>query len=144
MKVKVNPFCALALSGFAGQWRCVETGKTPRTSTATLVLGTGDQVIVKAQAGIPGFFGALYIGWGEAFQPGFGNNGDIILHVNTDNGIVKINKEYWGQTLPGPYDYDYSASSGTWANCGPKPVITISFSLDGYAGYTQNIVLTKL
>jgi len=140
----VNPFCPLALSGFVGDWTCVETGKAPRTSVATLVAGAGDVIIVKAQAGVPGFFGATFLSWGETFQPGFGKNGDIWLHVNVDNGVVSINKEYWGQTLPGPYDYDYSAKTGNWSNCGAKPVITISFQMDGYSGYLQNITLTKL
>jgi hypothetical protein len=145
LQATVNPFCALPLSGFVGTWTCVETGKAPRTSTATLVAGTGDVIIVKAQAGIPGFFGATFLSWGESFQTGFGKNGDIWLHVNVDNGVVTINKEYWGQTLPGPYDYDYAATTGNWSNCGAKPVITISkFSMYGYSGYDQNITLTKL
>jgi hypothetical protein len=150
MKVKVDPFCPVTINDLVGTWNVVETGSYPRTSVAVVVAGTGaDEIIVKSAAGIPGLLGGIFLDWGEAFQATVAPGGDITLHVNLDNGSVTVPFAYWGQTLPGPYDYWYFGA-GTWDGCGATPKISLSsFKLDydgvapGVARANNAVVMTK-
>jgi hypothetical protein len=147
-EVKVDPFCPLAIGDFVGTWNVVETGDEPRTSTVSIILGTGtNNLILQVNAGLPGLLGGVFDGWGEAFQTSVEPQGNITMNVNLDNGVVTIPFAYWGQTLPGPYDY-WVFGDGTWSGCGAKPTITInSVNLDWdeteTAQYTNAAVLTK-
>lgn len=146
----VAPFCPMAITDFAGTWTAVETGSKPLTTTVTLVKGAGaDEIRIKGSAGMPGLMSKVFIDWGEAFQAGIAPAGDVILRVNVDNGVVSIPFTYWGQTLPGPYDY-WHFGAGNWSGCGAKPTITLTIKLDydgaapGTARYTNTVVLTKI
>ncbi|MBN2666233.1 MAG: hypothetical protein JXR67_06965 [Bacteroidales bacterium] len=152
IEVTVEPFCPLERADMIGTWDVVETGDSPRTTTVEVVAGTGDdQIIVKADAtGIPALLGQVFIDWGENFQPGenFAPNGDITLTLNLTDGTVQIPCDYWGQTLPGPWDY-WCFGTGTWDGCGATPKLTLTVNLDwdgaapGAAQYTNSVVMTK-
>jgi len=150
IEVKVDPFCPVTINDLVGSWNIVETGSYPRTTTAEVIAGTGaNQIIVKAVAGIPGLLGGIFLDWGEAFQAAIAPGGDVTLDVNLDNGAVTVPFTYWGQTLPGPWDYWYFGT-GTWDGCGATPKITLaSFKLDydgvapGVARSTNAVVMTK-
>ena len=152
IEVTVEPFCPLDRDDFIGTWDIVETGSKPRTTTAEVVAGTAaNQIVVKADAaGIPTLLGQVFIDWGENFQAGanFAPNGDITLTLNLTNGTVQIPFTYWGQTVPGPWDYWYFGT-GTWDGCGATPKLTLTVSLDydgaapGVARATNSVVMTK-
>jgi hypothetical protein len=147
-EVKVDPFCPMEITDFVGTWNVIESGDEPDTSTVSIIQGAGtDNLVLQVNAGRPGLLGAVFDGWGEAFQTSVVPKGNITMHVNLDNGLVTIPFAYWGQTLPGPYDY-WIFGDGTWSGCGAKPTITInSINLDWdgsqTAQYTNAAVLTK-
>ncbi len=127
--ITVAPFCPLTRDGFLGTWTGTEAGSAPGAITVTFVAGTAaDEIKVLATAGIPAFLGGVFTGWGEEFQASIAPAGNITLKVNA-NGSVSIPWTYWGQTLPGPYDYWYWGS-GLWSNCGAKPTLTFDINLD--------------
>ncbi len=150
IEVTVEPFCPLERTDFIGTWDIVETGSKPRTTTAEVVAGTGaNEIIVKVgAAGIPSLLGQVFIDWEEAFQASVEPYGDITLSLNLANGTVQIPFTYWGQTLPGPWDYWYFGA-GTWDGCSATPKLTLTVNLDydgaapGVARYTNSVVMTK-
>lgn len=146
MNTDLKAFCPLTVADFVGTWTGTEDGDGAGDVTVTMEKGAGaDEIVVKAIDGTPQFLSNVFIGWGEVFQPGIGNEGDIILHINELNGAISINLDYWGQTLPGPYDY-WTTGSGTWSGCG-GPSVIIDFGLDwdetGTARYASTLTLTK-
>lgn len=150
VEVTVDPFCPLTIDEFVGTWDVVETGDKPRTSVVTIARGSGnDDIVIQPAGGAPGLLGQVFIDWEEEFQDAFPPAGAITLKINLNNGVVTIPFDYWGQTLPGPWDYWYFGS-GTWDGCGTTPKITIEdINLDwdgsapGSAQYTNSAVLTK-
>lgn len=137
-------FCPMTVDDFVGTWTGVETGDSKVDPlTVTIIKGSGvDEVIVKAVAGIPGFHSAIFTGWGEVFQSGFGNEGDIILQINELTGAITIPLIYWGQTLPGPYDYEQNGS-GIWSGCGAAPSMSIDMLMDASGWRSSHLELTK-
>lgn len=90
---------------------------------------------------VTGFFSDLFDYWGESFQPGFGNEGRILMTDNGD-GTVTIDCQYMGQTLPGPWDYAMSGS-GTYSACNKTLSINAFFD-DGVDACPQGWLYTKL
>lgn len=147
MTTDLKAFCPMTVNDFVGTWAGTEGGDGAGDITVTFEKGAGaDEILVPATDGIPAFLSNIFIGWGETFQPGFGNEGDIILHINELNGAITIDLDYWGQTLPGPWDY-WTVGSGSWSGCGDAPTISMTFGLDwdetGTAQYESTISLTK-
>ncbi|MDX9948045.1 MAG: hypothetical protein RBS38_11830 [Bacteroidales bacterium] len=150
IEVTVKPFCPVVRADLIGTWDIVETGDKPRTTTVEVAEGAeDDQIVVKVGAeGIPGLLGQVFIDWGEAFQATVEPYGDITLTLNLNDGTVSVPFTYWGQTVPGPWDYWYFGS-GTWDGCGATPKITLDLNLDydgdapGVAQYTNTVVMTK-
>ena len=141
--VALTPFCAMTISDFVGTWTGTETGSCENAITVTFEAGTAENTIVaRATSGIPAFLGCVFTGWGEVFQAGFGNEGDIILTLGLTDGSVTINLEYWGQTLPGPYDYDQNGS-GTWSGCGAAPTMSFDMLMDASGWRSSHLELTK-
>ncbi len=150
LDIQVAEFCPMTRDDFLGTWVGTETGDSEVDPlSVTFIAGTGaDEIVAEVSAGIPAFMSGVFIGWGEAFQVGIGPEGDITLVVNT-NGSISIGETltYWGQTLPGPYDYWYNGG-GLWSGCGTAPTMVFTFNLD-YNGdgvstnRTSEVSLTK-
>ena len=127
LMVTLKKFCPWDITDFAGTWAGDETGDSETALTVTIEhnAADGDNVLrVKATADpgpsggdyLPPFLSKVYEGWGERFQTGFGLEGDVLLHIGLLDGSVVIDNDYWGQTLPGPYDY-WTGGDGTWSGC---------------------------
>ena len=111
-------YLAKTRDDFIGTWTGNEfshTGADLGLITVTIEAGTAaDEIVIKAPAGIPGLFSSIFTGWGEVFQAGFGTDGDIVVKLDlTTNGFIEVEEAYWGQTLPGPWDY-WVAGDGYW------------------------------
>lgn len=146
LDIQVAQFCPMTRDDFLGTWVGEESGKTSGPLTITFVAGTAaNEIVAEATAGIPAIMGGVFTGWGEAYQPGFGMEGDIVLIIN-ENGSLTKRVDYWGQTLPGPYDY-WSFNEGLWSGCGTAPTMDFDFSLDwsggGSSGYLNTVHLEK-
>jgi hypothetical protein len=144
--IAVAAFCPLTRDDFLGTWTGDETGDGAGPITVTVIAGAGaDEIVLEADAeAYPQLLSNIFKGWGETFQPGFGPEGDITLIVN-NNGTISVGLDYWGQTLPGPYDYWY-LGSGTWSGCGGI-TMSLHFGLDwdetGTEQYASDVDLTK-
>ena len=147
----LKAFCPMTVNDFVGTWTGVETGDSEVDPlTVTMITGTGaDEILLEVDAlGYPQLLSMVFINWGETFQAGFGNEGDITLQINELNGAITVPFEYWGQTLPGPWDY-WTFGSGSWSGCGATPSIVMHFSLDwdgaapGSEARGSDIVLEK-
>ena len=145
LEVTLNKFCPLVIGDFVGTWTGTEAGDCDTDPfTVTFVAGTEENTIVaEATAGIPAFLACVFTGWGEVFQAGFGNEGDIILTIGLLDGSITIADDYLGQTLPGPYDYQ-QAGSGSWSGCGAAPTMVFDFGLDASMWRFSTMTLTKV
>ncbi|TFH39691.1 MAG: hypothetical protein E4G95_00405 [Bacteroidia bacterium] len=135
--IAVAEFCPMTRDDFLGTWTGTEAGSTASDLTITFIAGSAaNEIVAKATAGIPAFLGGVFTGWGEVFQADYEPVGDISIFVNA-NGSLSIPWTYWGQTLPGPYDYWYWGN-GTmvWSGCGAAPTLRFDINLDynGNAG----------
>lgn len=145
--VEVAEFCPMSRDDFLGTWVGAETGDSEVDPlTVTFIAGdAADEIKVEATAGTPAFMSEVFLGWGETFQAGFGLEGDIVITIN-ENGSLSMGLDYWGQTLPGPWDYWYFGS-GLWSGCGAAPSMDFDFNLDWdgsqTAQYTSTIHLEK-
>ncbi len=145
--VDLKKFKPMAFSEFLGEWSYVESGSGTSTGTITMVdAGDGKLKMVSSEVGLPPVMSWIFIGWGERFQPGFANQGNIIIVPNLNSGGVTIPDQYWGQTLPGPYDY-WINGSGNWE--GINQTMTINYAMDFDDSYSDDykpctMVLTKL
>lgn len=109
--VALKKFKAMAISEFYGTWTGTENGN-PITLTA--VAGAdASSIVFMPTGGIPAIMSAKYLGWGESFQAGFGPEGAITVNLDLNTGNASI-QHYWGQTLPGPYDY-WISGTGLWS-----------------------------
>jgi hypothetical protein len=136
--VALKKFKAMAITEFYGTWTGTEKG-APITLTA--VAGpNATSITFKASGGLPALMKPLFQGWGETFQPGFAPNGDITVDLNLNTGDASI-KHYWGQTLPGPYDY-WISGTGLWS--GVDKSITLDYVLHWAPGYATNYNPSKL
>ena len=131
LEVTLDAFCPMTIDDFvSASWTGTETGDSVIDPfTVSFEKGTGDVIIAKASGGIPAFLSQVFTGWGESFQAGFGNEGDIHLTIGALDGSISGTGVYWGQTLPGPYDY-WQVVGGNWNGCGASPHMSISYGLD--------------
>lgn len=128
LDVTVNAFCPMTADDFVGTWVGTESVDGGDAEDITMVISKIDEntISIDAQGGTPGLLQSVYTGWGETFQPGFGLEGDIQVTLGLGDGSLSLTSgEYWGQTLPGPYDYWY-VGSGTWDGC----TSSISFAFE--------------
>jgi len=140
--VALKKFKAMAIGEFLGSWTGTENGNA---ITLTAIAGP-DATSIKFMptAGLPAIMSAKFAGWGESFQPGFGPEGAITVDLNLQTGAVSAH-HYWGQTLPGPYDYWFSAS-GEWSGITRSINMTcyMQFDSDYVDDYNETVmVLTK-
>ena len=143
LEITLNKFCPMTIADFVGTWTGQETGDCSNAITVTFEAGTeANTIVARATSGIPAFLGCIFTGWGEVFQPGFGNEGDIILTIGLTDGTVTINLEYWGQTLPGPWDYQQNGG-GTWSGCGAAPTMSFDMLMDASGWKSSHLELTK-
>lgn len=127
--ITVNAFCPWTADDFVGTWSGTESvgGGDPENITLTISKVDNSTIAIETDAeGYPGLLQSVYKGWGETFQPGFGLEGAIHVTVGGAGGLTLNTGEYWGQTLPGPYDYWYSGS-GNWDGC--TSTITLDFDM---------------
>lgn len=113
-------------SGSDGCWGLSFGGSVPTVlDGTTLTFGADGN-------GNPTAFNNLFAGWGETFQPGFGNEGDVIAVMGDDGITFTIEPQYMGQTLPGPYDYWFRAE-GVFDQCtNTIKLVTWDFSYDDF------------
>lgn len=147
MTTNLKAFCPKELADFAGTWVGTETGDSNVDPLTVTVRVEGDQLVVEGLGGgIPGFCSAVFEGWGESFQDGFGTVGEVYLDVDLFTGTVSVPFQYWGQTLPGPYDYWQLGDGGTWEACG-EFVMSVNFAFNWYEENTvyasSDVVLVK-
>lgn len=119
LDVTVNEFCPMTADDFVGTWAGTESVNGGDPEDITMIISKVDDgtIRIDAQGGTPGLLQSVYSGWGETFQAGFGLEGNILVNLGLADGSLSLNSgEYWGQTLPGPYDYWY-VGSGTWNGC---------------------------
>jgi len=120
LDVTVNAFCPWTADDYVGTWVGTESvgGGDAEPITVTISKVDDNTIRINADAdGYPGLLQSVYKGWGETYQAGFGNEGSIDLDLGLGDGTISIvTGAYWGQTLPGPYDYWY-AGSGNWDGC---------------------------
>lgn len=128
--ITVNAFCPKDADWYVGTWTGTESvgGGDAEAITVTISKVNDTTIRIEPDAeGYPGLLQSVYKGWGETFQAGFGLNGAIDLNLGLGDGTISLNTgEYWGQTLPGPYDYWYTGS-GNWDGCTSS--ITLSFQM---------------
>jgi hypothetical protein len=130
LDVTVNAFCPWTADDFVGTWVGVESVGGDDNEDITFVITKIDANTISINAdqdGYPGLLQSVYKGWGETFQAGFGLEGDIHVTLGLGDGSLSLNPgEYWGQTLPGPYDYWY-VGSGNWDGCASS--ISLNFEM---------------
>lgn len=83
-----------------------------------------NKLLFEAVNRVPALYHSLYTGWGEEFQVGFGQEADIIVDINLDNGGLSVSNQYFGQTQPGSWDY-YLEGSGLWDGFAKSMTLTI-------------------
>lgn len=140
--VALKKFKAMAISEFLGTWTGTENGN-PITITA--VAGpNSSSITLMPTDGLPALMAPLFTGWGERFQPGFAPEGAITIDLDLNTGGASI-EHYWGQTLPGPYDY-WISGTGLWS--GVDRSMNIDYVLHWAPGYATNynastLIVTK-
>ena len=122
--VDLLPFCPQTIDWFVGTWTGLEDDGSGGAAVS-VTFEKVDETTIRAKAigGVPPFLQGVYNGWGETFQADFGLDGDVLISVGLENGALSLTTgEYWGQTLPGPYDYWYSGN-GSWDGCSESLVV---------------------
>jgi hypothetical protein len=117
-KVRVNPFCALATSGFVGTWTGTDGQGADYTysSTVTATL-SGEQILLDGVN--VGFMSDF---WAENIVTG----GTCLITIN-DDGTVLLSEQYFCDT---DYSDGYKIKgTGTWDNCGAKPTLKINYDI---------------
>lgn len=116
LEVALAKFKPMEFNEFIGDWAGTETDGDgiDHAVAFTVTEGTEENTIVfPCDNGTPSLMAALFEGWGETFQSGFGNEGKVIMKIDLLTGAVSISCQYMGQTLPGPWDY-WISGEGTW------------------------------
>ena len=136
VSVDLLPFCPQTIDWFVGTWTGTEVES--KSIPVTVVFEKVDETTIRAKtsAGYPPFLQDLYTGWGETFQAGHGLDGNVLINVGLATGALGLDNEtYWGQTLPGPYDYWYSGE-GSWDGCGSS--IVVDFTMHWSTSFGEN------
>jgi hypothetical protein len=128
--ISVLPFCPKDADWYVGTWVGTESigGGDAEAITVTISKIDDNTISIDTDAdGYPGLLQSVYKGWGETYQAGFGLDGAIHLDLGLGDGTISVvTGEYWGQTLPGPYDYWY-VGSGNWDGCASS--ISVHFEM---------------
>ena len=141
-------YVAKTRADFIGTFSGDESGGG--TTNFTTVAGTeADELIFPVDGGgISALFRKTLLDWGEVFEPGYGNDGNIIVTMNMTTGAVTIEEQYWGVTDWGLGEdpiYPYNIKgTGHWD--GKDMTIHLEYKFlgpDFSTWYTWNIVLTK-
>ncbi|NOY36602.1 MAG: hypothetical protein GXO83_03415 [Chlorobi bacterium] len=125
--INILRFCVLTIDDFSGTWTGLSKGDSEDTLTVEIVVDPGagantlrvKHIYDTVPGGgeyLPPFMQSLFNAWGERFVPVKGNEGDVLLHINLLSGKLIIENDYWGQTLPGPFNY-WTGGDGSWAGC---------------------------
>jgi len=134
-------YCSYTVDDLVGSWSGIDIDNNFGVPTAVSceIEKVDDNHFVVKNPGMPVFCRATWVDWTEVFQPGFGNEGDVIFELDPVNGEITSETTYWGQTLPGPWDYD-STAEGEYIACDNKLEISLMVD-DGWLNcYTE---LTK-
>ncbi|MEN8224557.1 MAG: hypothetical protein ABFS05_04280 [Bacteroidota bacterium] len=149
MSVDLTKFKPMTFDEFLGTWTGVETDEGGNTYDITVELTAGpdeNTLIFPVDGdGIPSLMSGLFLGWGEAFQTSIEPQGNIIATINLQSGAVDIFCQYIGQTLPGPWDYNFSGE-GTWEGFNKSMTINFALQWDDNCDANYNpstITLTK-
>jgi len=130
LDVTVNAFCPWTADEYVGTWVGTESVGGGDLEDITVTISKVDATTIRIEpdaSGYPGLLQSVYKGWGETFQTGFGLEGAIDLTLGLEDGTISLETgSYWGQTLPGPYDYWY-LGSGNWDGC--TSTILLSFEM---------------
>lgn len=138
--VSLAAYCAFNSADLVGTTSGVDDCGYNNDGT-TSVGATSNNLIINADgSGNPGLLTGLFAGWGETFQDGFGNDGDVHLVLNED-GSIEIPYQYFGQTLPGPYDY-WIQGSGSFDQCKKTMNINYQFSYDDFSSIYRDCNVT--
>lgn len=141
-EVSLMKFKAMAIEEFLGSWTGTENGEA---ITLTAVAGPdASSITFMPTDGLPAIQAPIFVGWGESFQPGYEPNGAITLDLDLNTGDISF-AHYWGQTLPGPYDY-WISGSGLWSGVDKSLRFTCWMQWDDSYSYVYNetvMVLTK-
>lgn len=141
--VALKKFKAMTIDEFIGDWTGTENGEAV---TLTAVAGpTATSITFMPSGGLPAIQAPIFIGWGELFQDGHAPNGAITFELNLNTGGISF-AHYWGQTLPGPYDY-WISGEGLWSGVDRSINLTCWMQWDDSYSYTYNetvLVLTKV
>ena len=130
LEVDLTKFKPMDFEEFIGTWTGTETDEAGNTFEITVELTAGPDefsLIFPATDGIPALMSNLFANeWGETFQSNIEPGGNITAYVNLQSGAITIPCQYIGQTLPGPWDYNFNGE-GTWE--GFNKTMTISYAL---------------
>ncbi len=130
--VALKKFKAMTIDEFLGGWTGTENGEA---ITLTAVAGPDNSSITFMPTdGLPALMAPLFTGWGERFQAGFAPAGAITVYLDLNTGGAWM-EDYWGQTLPGPYDY-WISGDGLWS--GVDRSLNIDYVLHWAPGYATN------
>lgn len=130
LNVTITKFKPMEFEEFLGTWTGTEIdeGGNEFPLTLELTAGPGENTLIFAATdGIPALMSDLFANiWGETFQADIAPAGNLTATVNLQSGAVNFFCDYFGQTLPGPWDYWFSGE-GTWE--GFNKTMTISYAL---------------
>lgn len=162
IKVKVKPFCPLAVTGFVGSWGGTD-GYSADMFPSEVVTSAPSGSTIKLYGLNKGWMEGY---WGETITDG----GTLNMTINND-GTASIAEQYLFTTIydGDPYVYWIKNAVITWDACGAHPAMIISYNvyyksdnyqlpsnttktlkftativMDGTKGGTANIVAPKL
>jgi hypothetical protein len=149
LDVLLTKFKPMTFDEFLGEWSGTEVDEAgvEYPINITFVAGPDPNTILfpVSDDGIPALMSGLYIGWGEAFQPEIDPGGNLYATINLNSGAIDFNCQYFGQTLPGPWDYWFSGE-GTWEGFNKSMTINFGLQFDDSCSDDYNpssITLTK-
>ena len=133
-EVGLKKFKAMAIDEFLGGWTGTENGVA--TTLIAIAGPDASSITFMPTDGLPAIQAPKFIGWGESFQPGHEPNGAITLDLNLNTGDISF-AHYWGQTLPGPYDY-WISGEGLWSGVDKSLNFTCWMQWDDSYSYVYN------
>lgn len=149
LDVSLTKFKPMTFDEFLGEWSGTEVDEAgvEYPIDITFTAGTAPNTIIFPvnADGIPALMSGLFISWGEAFQAGIPPAGNLTATIDLNSGAVTIDCQYFGQTLPGPWDYWFSGE-GTWEGFNKSMTISYGLQWDETCSTNYNpssITLTK-
>lgn len=149
LNVTITKFKPMTFDEFLGTWDCVETDEGGNVFNFTLELTAGpmeNTLLFPVTDGTPALMSNLFANeWGESFQANIAPGGNLYATVNLQSGAVDFICDYFGQTVPGPWDYWFSGE-GTWEGFNKTMTITYGLQWDDACDADYNlstVVMTK-